>query len=121
MSKTKKVEHCNAPGCTAEVYASGVCREHHAKNYRLACQEDGCDKEAWAKGLCQAHYMRNRRGKKSKKAVREYGSEKVVVFTRVPPDVAEIIIKASGRPKGLYEKSAEILERWARKNFQAVG
>lgn len=116
----KKTGTCNVPGCNAVVYASGVCREHRAK-YALACLEDGCDKEAWAKGLCQAHYMRKRRGKKTKGTVRSYGAEKVVVFTRIPPDVADIIIKASGREDGMYEKAAEILERWAKKNFQAVG
>jgi hypothetical protein len=129
----RETTECQYPDCTASAKKKGVCAKHFGKRYALGCTVEGCVDpktgeagELFAKGRCRVHYMRDRRIKEGKAApppdapIRNYGQkERIVVFTRIGKDVARAIVKASGRPKGMYEKAAEILTEWAER--QAAG
>jgi hypothetical protein len=114
-----KASDCNVPGCRALAKKKGVCLEHYNANYVLKCSVDGCMEEVFAKGRCQPHYMRLRRRKEGTHKmpldapVRQYGQERFDVFTRIPKEAADVILKASGRKDGMYEKAQEILVGWA--------
>lgn len=119
---TKTRQECLKPGCTAPARKKGVCLPHFADNYIACCTVDGCTEQVFAKARCKAHYMRLYRVNKGESAppadapVRAYGQERFEVFTRIPASAAEVIIRASGREKGMYEKAAEILVQWAEKH-----
>lgn len=121
-----KTKECNVPGCSARQYKAGVCKDHHAQNYTLGCAVDKCDREVFAKGHCKAHY--NRRWKKKagrnvetpmNAPVRKWGEEKFEVFTRIPKEYADVILREAGRPDGMYEKAKEILINWAKRRPDA--
>lgn len=118
MSKKRE---CNVPGCSVKQYAGGVCKDHHDQHYVVDCIVTDCEKEVFAKGRCKAHYMRKYRRKLGQAAptestpVRGYGQERFEVFTRIPREFADIILKESGRRNGMYEKAAEILSSWAKR------
>ena len=122
MAKPKELERCNAPGCKNPAKRKGICADHIAANYVLGCTEEGCDHELFAKGRCKAHYMRRYRKKNgepapaSKAPVRKYGEARFDVFTRIPEEAAEVILKAAGRRDGMYEKAKEILVKWAERH-----
>lgn len=119
MAKSKELAQCNAPNCTNPPKLKGICAEHIKANYVLACTVDGCSHELWTKGRCKAHYMRRYRKKKGDNVhstgpdVRKYGQERFDVFTRIPKEAADVILKRAGRRDGMYEKAAEILVEWA--------
>lgn len=113
---------CQKPGCENAAQKKGVCAQHLSENYVMGCSVDDCTEVLFAKGRCKAHYMRGYRRKKGESApppntpVRSYGIELSEVFTRIPREAAEVIIRASGREKGLYEKAKEILVAWAERH-----
>jgi len=125
MTTKTKTKECNVPGCDAKQYAKGVCKDHHQQNYFLGCSVTGCEKEVFAKGRCKPHYMRRYRKKKGEAApsedapVRGYGQARFEVFTRIPQEYADLILKEAGRPDGMYEKAAEILVAYAKRRERA--
>jgi hypothetical protein len=121
-----KTKECNVPGCEARIYKAGVCREHHEQNYTLGCSVAKCDREVFAKGLCKAHYNRKWKKKKGRNVetpmdapVRGWGEAKFEVFTRIPKEYADVILREAGREDGMYEKSKEILVAWAKRRMDA--
>lgn len=122
----KKNDVCQVPECSTKEYAAGVCKKHHQENYVLGCSEklkDGseCPYPILAKGKCSAHYFRNRRRKSGDaappqdKPVRGYSQERVTVFTRIPKEYAEVILRHAGRPKGMYEEAQKALIAYAKR------
>jgi hypothetical protein len=112
-------------GCQEAAKRQGVCKEHFKANYVAACTVDGCEHELFSKGRCRAHYMRHYRSRIGESSppqsapMRPYSrTERFEVFTRIPTDVAEVILKAAGRRDGMYEKAAEILSNWAQRKQQ---
>lgn len=122
MAKPKSKALCNVPGCNNAPKRKGVCEEHARANYVLGCTEAGCEHELFAKGRCRAHYMRRYRRKNGDAApaaaepVRAYGQERYDVFTRIPQEAADIILRHAGRRDGMYEKAQEILINWAERH-----
>ncbi len=123
MSKQpKQAMECQKPGCERPARKKGVCLEHYAENYVAGCTVDGCTEELFAKGRCKAHYMRKYRKTKGESAppadapVRAYGQERFDVFTRIPKEAADVILRVAGRRDGMYEKAQEILTDWAERH-----
>lgn len=66
------VKTCRWEDCDKQVYAKGLCRNHHAKDWRgtlgrpkgpTICTFDGCERGVTTKALCQTHYAQQYRGK----------------------------------------------------------
>lgn len=141
MKNAKEPKECNFPGCEVRVFKKGLCREHLEGNYYLGCEVEGCeadhfsqgrckehyrcavaecDRDVFAKGRCKAHYNRRWKKKAGKNTetpmdapVRGWGEKKFDVFTRIPQEYADIILREAGRKDGMYEKAKEILVAWA--------
>lgn len=119
MATKKKPPECLMPSCTETARKKGVCMAHFAENYAAGCTVEDCAEELFAKGRCKAHYMRLYRRKNGASSppqdapIRAYGQDRFEVFTRIPKEAADVILKASGRRDGMYEKAQEILVRWA--------
>jgi hypothetical protein len=112
---------CHAEGCDADAYGRGrsfFCKKHHEAR---GCAVEGCTGKVMAKGRCAAHYNRRWRRKAGEKTrlpmdapVLQYGIERVKVSTRIPKELADIILKrAPGTRKGVNGKATEILIAWA--------
>lgn len=123
---SKLLEKCNHPACEKPAYKRGICEEHAAENYVLACtvvDDDGtnCDGELWAKGRCRAHYMRLHRKKNGEKAPplnrprRRYKAGLTIIHTRIPATHAALVKAEAGR-LGLHVKSGQILSTWANRH-----
>lgn len=119
MANKESKKECNVPGCTNRAQRKGICAEHIGENYALKCTVEDCEKDVFAKGRCQPHYKRLYRRRNGEAApeqarpVRNYGQKRFVVYTRIPQEAAEVILKKAGRKDGMYELAAEILTNWA--------
>lgn len=119
--KKSDKDECCVDGCKAREYAAGVCKQHYRQNYTAACSVEQCMKEVFAKGRCKPHYMRGYRKKKGLAAppedepVRGYGQARFDVFTRIPKEDADVLLRAAGRRDGMYEQAAKILIAAARR------
>lgn len=87
------------------------------QNKGRICSVEGCGRSANFKGKCGAHYRRAKRLKDGETShsnlnspIIERGRDLVVVFARVPPDVAEAL-DALGPSR--YGAARSVLERWA--------
>jgi hypothetical protein len=112
---------CNVSGCAEREYKGGVCKTHAAENYVVGCSAKNCPKEVFSKGLCRTHYMRKWRRRKGQSApsaeepVRDWRRERYAVFTRIPREYADILLREAGRPKGMYELVKKILVEYAKR------
>lgn len=120
MGTRKSQMECNVPGCENAAKKKGVCLEHFKENYIASCTVEGCPEELFCKGRCKAHYMRLYRHNQgfstppAEAPIRAYGQEeRFDVFTRIPKDAAETILRVCGRRDGMYEQAQKILTEWA--------
>jgi hypothetical protein len=121
-AKKPHLAECQMPDCAKPAKKKGVCMEHFEGGYALCCTIDGCTEATFAKGRCRAHYMRRYRKKIGKpspppdKPIRSYGQERFEVFTRIPKEIADVLLKKAGRRDGMYEIAQTILVDWAERH-----
>lgn len=113
---------CQAVNCTAAAHREDLCKRHYAQSQATPCSVAECVNPTYAIGLCEAHYRRKKRGsKKWDRPLNRSGEELVLLNTRVPPAVAEAIVKSCEEGEAVYSKLARILEEWARSRLTNDG